>query len=124
MPLTNAYRDYVAAVTVGTAQTAFNNANAYIGVGNSTTAFTASQTDLQGASKLRKGMESGYPTRSGNVMVFRSLFGTSDANFAWQEWGIFNASSGGTMMTRVVQNNGTKANTETKQFTITITLSV
>ena len=124
MPLTNAYRDYVAAATVGVAQTAFNTANAHIGVGNGTTAFAATQTDLVGASKFRKVMDATYPTRSANVMVFRATFATGEANFAWAEWGIFNASTSGTMMTRVVQDNGTKASTETKQFTITITLTV
>jgi len=124
MPLTNAYRDYVAAFTTGSSQTAFTNATAHIGVGSGTTAFAATQTDLVGPSKARKGMDSGYPTRSGGVMTFRATFGTGDANFAWNEWGVFNAASGGTMMTRLVQNNGTKANTETKQMTVTVTLSV
>lgn len=124
MPLTNAYRDHLASATIGTAVTAFTTANAHIGVGNSTTAFAATQTDLVGASKFRKVMDAGYPTRSGGAMTFRATFGTGDANFAWEEWGVFNAASAGTMMNRVVQANGTKAGTETKQVTVTITLSV
>lgn len=54
MGLTNAYRDHITKATIGSSVTAFSNANAYIGVGggaSSTTAFAASQTDLQGASK-------------------------------------------------------------------------
>lgn len=124
MPLTNAFRDYVATkVTAGTG-TNFDNTNAYIGVGNGTTAFAATQTDLAGASKTRKAMDATYPQVSTNVITFRSTFGTGDANYAWEEWGVFNASTAGTMMNRVVANNGTKAGTETKVVTVTITLSV
>jgi hypothetical protein len=125
MALTNAFRDYVATkVTAGTG-TNFDNTNAYIGVGNGTTGFLASQTDLAGASKLRKGMDATYPQVAANVITFKSTFGTTDANFAWEEWGVFNAGpTGGVMMNRVVANNGTKAGTETKVVTVTITLSV
>jgi hypothetical protein len=125
MALTSAFRDYLAAKLVGSGSAAlFDSSNAYIGVGDGTTAFSAGQTDLAGTNKQRKGMEASYPTASAGTMTFRALFGTSDANFAWQEWGVFNAASGGTMMNRVVQNNGTKASTETKQVTVTITLTV
>ena len=42
--------------------TYFNNGNAYIGVGDSTTAAAATQTDLQAATnKLRKAMDATYP---------------------------------------------------------------
>jgi hypothetical protein len=124
MALTNAFRDFVATIVTGGGGTAFNNANAYIGVGNGTTAFAATQTDLVGASKFRKAMDATYPQVASGAITFRSTFGTADANFAWEEWGVFNASTAGTMMNRVVQANGTKANTETKQVTVTITLSV
>jgi hypothetical protein len=98
----------------------FSNANAHIGVGNGTTAFDVAQTDLQGASKTRKAMESGYPTRSGAQLTFRSVFGTSDANYAWEEVGIFNASSAAQMLSRKVENKGTKASGAT--WTVTVTL--
>lgn len=124
MALTNAFRDYLAAKLAGGAASLFDNTNAHIGVGNGTTAFAASQTDLSGASKFRKGMDATYPQATAGAITFRSTFGTTEANFAWEEWGVFNASTGGTMMNRVVQNNGTKASTETKQVTVTITLSV
>lgn len=124
MALTNAFRDYVATkVTLGTG-TLFDNSNAHIGVGNGTTAFAATQTDLVGASKTRKAMDATYPQVSANVITFRSTFGTGDANYAWEEWGIFNAAATGTMMNRVVQNNGTKSGTETKVVTVTVTLGV
>jgi hypothetical protein len=124
MPLTNAYRDYVAGLTTGTG-TAFNNANAYIGVGDSSTAFAATQTDLQASTnKMRKAMDATYPTSSTNQMVFRSTFSTGDANWAWAEWGVFNASSGGTMLSRKVEALGTKSSAQAWQFTVTLTLAV
>ena len=102
----------------------FNNANTYIGVGDSTTAFSAAQTDLQAATnKLRKAMDATYPSGGSNVITFRSTFATTDANFAWQEWGIFNASSGGTMLSRKVESLGTKTSAQTWQFTVTLTFS-
>ena len=125
MPLTNAYRDFLASLAVGAGGTAFNNANSYIGVGDSTTAYAFTQTDLQAATnKFRKAMDATYPQVAANVHTFRATFGTAEANFAWQEWGVFNASSAGTMMNRKVESLGTKTSSQSWQFTVTITLSV
>lgn len=124
MGMTNAFRDYLATATNGEAPTAFNNANTYIGSGDSTTAFAATQTDLQAATnKLRKVMDATYPQRSANVLTYRATFATTDANWAWQEWGIFNASSAGTMMSRKVESLGTKTSAQSWQMTATITLN-
>ena len=124
MALTEAGRNLIAADIIGESVTEFNNANAYIGVGDSTTAFAAAQTDLQAATnKLRVGMEATYPTRATNVLTFRSLFSTAQANFAWAEWGIFNASSAGTMLCRKVEALGTKTSAQSWQITTTITVT-
>ena len=81
--------------------TAFNNANAFIGVGDSSTATTAGMTDLQAATnKLRKAMNATFPSRSGQTMTWKADFGTSEANWTWNEIALFNASSGGTMLSR------------------------
>ena len=123
-PLTNAGRDLIAADIIGEAVTEFNNANAHIGVGDSTTAFAVAQTDLQAATnKLRKAMDATYPTRSGNVLTFRSTFATSEANFAWQEWAVFNAAAAGTMLNRKVESLGTKFSTQSWQITVTNTVT-
>ena len=110
--------------------TFFNNGNAYIGVGDSSTAAAATQTDLQAASnKLRKAMDATYPTHTDGTtsgaatITFRSTFGSSDANFAWAEWAVFNGSSGGRMLNRKVESLGTKASGSTWTLQITITLS-
>jgi hypothetical protein len=124
MALTNAGRDHLAQDLIGEAVTEFNNAAAHIGVGDSATAFAATQTDLQAAAnKLRKAMEAGYPTRAANVLTLRSLFGTGDANFIWAEWAVFNAASAGVMFSRKVEALGTKPGTQSWQITVTLTLT-
>lgn len=124
MGLTNAAATEIAKCAINDSPTYLNASNAYVGVGDSNTAFSASQTDLQAASnKLRKGMEPSYPTRSGAAVTFRALFGTSEANWAWAEWGIFNASTSGTMWQRKVESLGTKTNTQSWQLTPTITFA-
>jgi hypothetical protein len=124
MPITDAGRNFMVASTTAAASTPFNNANSYIGVGDSTTAYAAGQTDLQAATnKLRKAMDATYPQTSTNVVTFRSTFATTDANWAWQEWGVFNASSAGTMLNRKVESLGTKTSAQTWQFTVTLTFT-
>lgn len=125
MPLSNAYRDWAVGRTTGSPTPVFDNANSYIGVGDSVTAFAATQTDLvAGANKLRKAMDATYPTTATNVLVFRSTFATTDANFAWNEWAVFNAGAVGTMLSRKVEALGTKPSNQSWQFTVTLTFAV
>lgn len=108
---------------IGAGGTAFNNANAYIGVGDSSAATTAGMTDLQAASnKLRVAMDATFPSRSGQTVTWRSTFGSAQANFAWNEIALFNASSGGTMLCRAAQTLGTKAAGTVWTATYTITV--
>jgi hypothetical protein len=105
----------------GAGGTVFNNSNARIGVGTSSTAESSTQTDLLGTN-LRKGMDATYPSRSGTILTFQSTFGTSDANFAWNEWGIFNSASGATMFNRKAQSFGTKVSGSTWVIQASITV--
>lgn len=124
MALTNAGRDLIAADIIGETVTEFTNANAHIGVGDSTTAFAATQTDLVAATnKMRKAMDATYPTRATNVLTFRSTFATGDANWAWNEWGVFNAAATGTMLNRKQEALGTKTSAQSWQFTVTLTVT-
>jgi hypothetical protein len=116
--------------TAAQALTFFNNANAYIGVGDSTTAEAATQTDLQAATnKLRQVMDATFPTHTdattsgAATITFKVTFGTAAANFAWQEWAIFNGSSGGRALNRKVASLGTKTSAASWAFTVTVTLS-
>lgn len=112
MALTTAGINFIAGAVIGQG-TLFNNANAYLGVGSGNTAFAPSQTDLQGTNKLRKAMDAGYPVSAPPKLIFRSTFNQADANFTWNEWGIFNAATDGVMLTRVLESNGTKQNNQT-----------
>lgn len=121
MPLLNSGRDIIAAALINDGPpTFFNNANARIAVGNGNDAFDAADTDLQGGSKARAGMESTYPQRTTNTITFQALFGTGAANFAWEEWGVANAGSDGTMLNRKVETLGTKANTQSWLMTVAV----
>jgi hypothetical protein len=125
MPLTQAGRDIFAQAVVADGDTPFNNANAHLGVGDSNTAFSDAQTDLQAASnKVRKAMDATYPTRATNVLTFRATFGTGEANFAWQEWAVFNASSSGTMLSRKVESLGTKTSAQSWELTAEVTVAI
>lgn len=117
---------------IGTAITAFSNANARIGVGDSSTAAAASQTDLQAATnKLRKAMDATYPlhtdttgTATSQKITFRSSFGTSEANWVWNEWIVANSATAATgrALNRKVENLGTKTS-GTWTLTVDITIS-
>jgi len=123
MALTNAGINFLAQAAVGQGAF-FNSTNARLGVGDGTTAFAASQTDLVGTNKYRKAMDTGYPVLAAPSITFRTTFNPSEANFAWSEWGIFNAASGGVMLNRVVESNGTKQSNQTWVLEVKITFAL
>lgn len=87
----------------------FDSDHAQVGVGDSSTAAAPSQTDLQAASnKAYGGMESGYPAITDQKLSFKASFGDSEANFAWNEWVVRQATSQ-ICLNRRVENLGTKA---------------
>jgi hypothetical protein len=105
----------------------YTNALAAIGVGDSSTAFALTQTNLQGAvvttDRIKKGMNATFPSVALNVATFQSTFATTEANYVWNEWAIFNAvaDGAGTMLNRAVANLGTKTSAVAWQLTATIT---
>jgi hypothetical protein len=76
-------------------------------------------------------MTTGYPTHTTGTSTaarsaaFRATFSTAQANFAWQEWALFNSTVAATrrMLNRKVQSLGTKTSAATRQITLTLTLS-
>lgn len=111
---------------IGAGGTAFNSSNARIGVGNSSTAASASQTDLQGASKRFELVDS--ISNSNQTITAVATFQSGDANFAWEEWGIDNGTADGATVTapllnRKVASMGTKASGAVWTLTVTITTS-
>lgn len=125
--LTNAGCSAVAVFVTGNvaAINTFNSTNAYLGVGSASTAFAATQTDLQeSTNKSRKAMQAGYPTVSNQTITHRALWTAASANFGWNEVGLFNASSGGTMLYRDVQDLGDKPSSQSWQLTISAQIIV
>lgn len=122
--LTNAGAAILEDLLIGAGGTVFSNANAYIGVGNGTTAVSAAHTDLQGGSKTRKAMDATFPSRSSQTLTFKSTFATGDANYSWEEMAAFNASSAGTMLNRaLVSSPFTKTSALSVVATLTWTVS-
>lgn len=112
---------------IGAGGTTYANANTYIGVGDSSTAAAAGQTDLQASTnRFKRVMDATFPSRSGQTLTFRTTYATSEANFAINEAGVFNggpAFATGTMLNRIVQSLGTKTSATTLQVTVTLTIS-
>lgn len=117
--------------TAGQTLTFFNNANAAIGVGDSTAATVATQTNLQASTNLvRQPVDSTYPQQTDGVVVgsasivFRATFATGSANWAWNEWGVFNSATPATgrMLNRKVESLGTKTSSASWQMTVTLSL--
>jgi len=109
---------------IGGGGTAFNNANSYLGVGDSATAASASQTGLQAATnKLYKAMEATYPSIASQTVTFRSVFGSSEANFAWEEFTVANGNSDASEnLNRKVSSQGTKASGQVWTLDLQLTL--
>jgi hypothetical protein len=125
MALTTAGRNFIATAIMNSGPpTFYDNSNAYLGVGNSNTAFAVGQTDLQGGSDDRKGMEATYPQIATNVLTLKSSFNDDNSQFAWEEWGVFNNSTGGTMLSRLVESLGTKGAGQTWDLTVDITVNI
>jgi len=120
--LLNSGIDEIWDLVVGDSASHFNNAGAQIGVGDSTTPASATQTDLQAATnKTYKGMESGYPASTSQKATFKASFGDSEANYAWNEW-VVKQSASGKCLNRKVESLGTKAS-GTWTLEVNITLS-
>lgn len=108
---------------------ALDNAEAWLGVGDSTTPFSIAHTDLQGTTnKVYRHMDATYPSRVGQTVTLRATFPAGEASFAWREYGILwsataGAASPGGLFSRRVQNLGTKAAGDTWILTAAVTLS-
>jgi len=133
--LTTAGLNRITSLIIAAGGQAATATSARLGVGNSTTAATVGQTDLQAAAgaanRQFKIMDATYPTQSNGVLTFKSTFPTTEANFAWDEWcvdiGTPTVVDGTTvnalMLNRKVQALGTKTSAGTWALTATVTLS-
>lgn len=105
--------------------TGYNNANAYLGVGDSTTAAVATQTALQAATNKKfVAMDATYPSRSSQTITWRSTFASADANYAWAEFTLANSNSdSGTNLNRKVSDQGTKVVAQVWVLSLTLVIS-
>lgn len=93
----------------------------HMGLGSGTTAAAAGDTDLGSLLGSREALDS--TTVSTNTITYVSSFEAGDATGAVTEAGIFNASSSGTMLCRVVFAAINKAADDTMSVTWVITLT-
>lgn len=109
----------------GIAATAFSNANAFLGVGDSITAESAAHTGLQAAAnKLYKAMSAAYPQVAAQTATWRAEFIGTEANFAWNEFTVANGNSDASAnLNRKVSAQGTKTAGQTWTLDLAITLS-
>jgi hypothetical protein len=108
------------AAAIGT-PTAWSNAAAYLGVGDTATAEAATQTGLVApTNKFYADMDATYPqivtvgTGSNNALEWRTTFASGEANFAWEEYSVSNTNADtGKNLNRKISSKGTKVSGET-----------
>jgi hypothetical protein len=106
----------------GSSTNHFDSSHTHIGVGSSGTAAAASDTALLGTSTEYKGMMSGYPTTpSAGSFQVKSIFLTSEGNFAWNEL-VVRQSTSLQCWNRNTTGWSTKASTDIWTMTVTLTL--
>jgi len=103
--------------------TLWDNTNARVGVGNSSTAAQATDAGLLGGSTAFASMDGGYPQRSSQTASWKGTFGDGTAEFAWEEFTIDNGAVGDINLNRYVTNKGTKGSGETWVLTVEIAFS-
>lgn len=110
---------------IDTSSAKWSNASAYLGVGDSNAAEAATQTGLQAATnKTYKVMDATYPQRTNQTLEWRATFGSADANYAWEEYTVVNASTDtGKNLNRKISSKGTKASGESWVLVLQITMS-
>ena len=113
----NAGLTYICSRMAGTSA----NVMSHMALGSGTTAAAAGQTDLVSILGSREALDS--TTASSNTITYVSSFEAGDATGAVTEAGIFNASSGGTMLCRTVFAVVNKQADDTMSVTWTITLT-
>lgn len=108
-------KNFTASRMVGTA----DNVMSHMAVGSNNTAAAVGNTAL-GAELGRVALTAG--TATNNVVTYTATFGAGTGTGGVQEAGIFNASSGGTMLCRVVFDVVNKGANDTMAITWTVTV--
>ncbi len=117
----------------------FTNAQTRLAIGDSSTAFAASQTWLQAATnKWAQVMDATFPSAAAGppaIITFKITVAGGNANFLWNEFCTDNAGNstsvtgasatlvGGSALNRAVSNQGTKTSGQSWALTLTITVA-
>jgi len=102
--------------------TLWDNSNARVGVGTSSTGADPTDTGLIGTTAFA-GMDGGYPQRSAQKASWKGTFGDGVTEFAWEEFTVDNGAVGDINLNRYVTSKGTKGTGETWILTVEITFS-
>lgn len=111
---------------------AYDATHTRIGVGDTTTAAAYTDTDLAaatGASTRQWKLVSGAGSLGTRTLAWSATFGSSEANFHWQEWGVDNGTADGTgastspLLNRAVSDQSTKVSGQVWTPTVTFTFT-
>jgi hypothetical protein len=98
--------------------------NARLGVGDNNAAAAASQTGLLSASNTAfQAMNSNYPSRTNQTAEWNATFGSSVANFHWQEYIVDNGATAAIALNRCTADKGTKSSGETWTLDLQVSFS-
>lgn len=125
MALLRTGRNRIAELLIGNATCHYGTSGCAIFVASSTAAHDPASTWPAG-SAIGSTQESGYPTVATNVLEFRSVFSTAQANFQWEMWWLntATASGGGVPLNAAVQQVlGTKTSAQSWQITTCVTVT-
>jgi hypothetical protein len=137
--LTTAGLNRITNLIIGGGGQALTNSRTAVGVGDSSTAATVSDTALGGNSSTHswwQGPDASNPTQSNGTITCNSTFASGDGNFAWAEWGLgiataavtasavfATATTSGVLLNHKVQSLGTKVSGAVWTLQASITLS-
>jgi hypothetical protein len=125
MPLLRQGRDRIAGLITGAETCHWGTSGASIFVSSNTGAHDAAST-WPATSGIGSTGEAGYPLRTANVLQYRGVYSTAQANFPWEAWWINTATASGQgapLNWAAQQNLGTKTSAQSWQITTCVTLT-
>jgi len=103
--------------------TPWDESHARVGVGDSSTPPSPTQTGLLGSNQAYAPMDAGYPVRTNQTVEWRGTFGGDEANFHWYEFTVDNGPDAQVNLNRTVADKGVKSSGETWVLSLKITFS-
>lgn len=125
MPLLRTGRNRIAGLITGSETCHWGTSGASLWVAATTVAHDPASTWPVG-SGVAATQESGYPSIATNVLQYRSIFSTAQANFAWDNWWINTATAsdaGVPLNWASTQALGTKTSAQSWQITTCVTVT-